>query len=181
MRIKAGELPLKDALTLEAGVQEDGRGRFSKYFDNELFHMLNFTVHEIFASSNRKGVVRGLHFQKPNPQARIVWCPYGKVWDVLVDLRRNSATYLKWHGEELSEENGRGVFVPRGFAHGFVSLTEGAYVLYFADAPYSPETEKGIIYNDRRLGIRWPGLEGKPVLSRRDAGFPEFREKEHSY
>jgi len=181
MNIKTKELPLQDALLLEAGVHKDVRGQFSKYFDNSLFHKLNFAVHEVFASGNKKGVLRGLHFQNPNPQARIVWCPYGKIWDVQVDLRKDSRTYLKWHGEELSGEKGRGVFVPRGFAHGFVALSEEAFVLYIADAPYSPETEKGIIYNDRKLGIKWQGLEGKPVLSERDAGFSKFEEKEHSY
>jgi len=177
-KIKMTELELKGALLLEAFQASDNRGRFTKYFENEMFEKLKFEVRESFASSNLKGVIRGLHFQNPQPQARIVWCPYGKIWDVIVDLRKNSKTYKKWHAEELSDQNKRGLYMPRGFAHGFISLSEGAYVLYLADAPWNPQAEKGIIYNDAALGIRWPKPVKGPIVSKRDAAFTAFRDED---
>jgi len=176
-KIKATELPLKGALLLEAFEARDNRGKFSKYFDDALFRKLKFEVRESFASSNHENVIRGLHFQNPNAQARIVWCPYGKIWDVIVDLRKDSATYRKWHAEELSDENKRGLYIPRGFAHGFLSLSKGAYVLYFADAPWDSQAEKGIIYNDEALGIKWP-VEGAPIISGRDAAFGKLKDED---
>ena len=181
MGIKIAKLPLDGACLLEMFESADERGKFHKYFDAELLKELKFEAREVFASSNRKGVVRGLHLQKPKPQARIVLCPYGRVWDAMVDLRKESKTYLKWHAEELSDANRRGVYVPRGYAHGFLALTDGAYVLYLADAPYDEKSETGIIYNDPSLGIRWP-IEGKkPIMSKRDLGFGKFDERKHAY
>ncbi|RLG20147.1 dTDP-4-dehydrorhamnose 3,5-epimerase [Candidatus Micrarchaeota archaeon] len=180
MRIGMKKLPLGDALLLTVFEHRDERGKFNKYVDSDVLRELKFEVKEVFASSNRKNVVRGLHLQKPNAQARIIWCPYGKVWDVMVDLRKGSETYLKWHAEELSDENGKGVYIPRGFAHGFLSLSEGAYVLYFADSAYDEKVETGIQYDDERIGIKWP-LESRPVLSKRDEGFGKFDEKLHAY
>ncbi|MDO8339828.1 MAG: dTDP-4-dehydrorhamnose 3,5-epimerase [Candidatus Burarchaeum sp.] len=178
MRLKISELPLKGARLLEAFEAEDARGRFSKFFEDALFKELNFTVHEVFASMNKKNVVRGLHFQDPQPQARIVWCPQGRIYDVLVDIRKNSPTFKKWHGVELSGKNKLGIYIPHGFAHGFLSLEKDSYVLYLADAPWSPESEKGIKYDDPALGISWPGLTGKPIQSERDAKFGNFREED---
>lgn len=180
-RIRTSALPLKDALLLDAFQAEDNRGKFTKYFEDALFQELKFETRESFSSSNRTNVIRGLHLQNPKAQARIVWCPYGKIWDVIVDLRKSSPTYLKWHAEELSDTNNHGIYIPRGFAHGFVALSEGAYVLYLADAPYAPDTEKGIIWNDPKIGIKWPKLDGEPILSGRDAKFGMFDEELHSY
>src|SRR3990167_3543804 len=104
MGLKSSGLPLKGARLLETFEADDRRGRFSKFFDDALFRELGFTVHEVFASTNRKNVLRGLHFQNPKPQARIVWCLKGKIYDVLVDIRKNSPTFKKWHGIELSGE-----------------------------------------------------------------------------
>lgn len=178
MGLKSSGLPLKGARLLETFEADDRRGRFSKFFDDALFRELGFTVHEVFASTNRKNVLRGLHFQNPKPQARIVWCLKGKIYDVLVDIRKNSPTFKKWHGIELSGENKRGVYVPRGFAHGFLSLEEGSHVLYLADAAWSPDSEKGIIYNDPGLGIKWPGLKDAQIQSDRDAKFAVFKEED---
>ncbi|MFA6035977.1 MAG: dTDP-4-dehydrorhamnose 3,5-epimerase family protein, partial [Candidatus Micrarchaeia archaeon] len=120
-KIKMTELPLRGAQLLEAFEAADNRGKFTKYFEDDLFRKLKFQMHESFASSNHENVVRGLHFQNPDAQARIVWCPYGKIWDVIVDLRKSSPTYKKWHAEELSDANKRGLYIPKGFAHGFLS------------------------------------------------------------
>ncbi|VVC03155.1 dTDP-4-dehydrorhamnose 3,5-epimerase [Candidatus Burarchaeum australiense] len=178
-KIRTSELPLKGALLLEAFEADDARGRFSKFFEDSLFRQLGFTVHEVFASSNKKDVVRGLHFQNPQPQARIVWCPRGRIYDVLVDIRKGSPTFKKWHGVELGGKGkALGVYVPKGFAHGFLSLEDDSYVLYLADAPWSPASEKGIIYDDPGLDIKWPKMAGRAIQSGRDAAFPAFNEKD---
>ena len=181
MKIKTSALPLEGALLLEVFKHEDLRGKFTKYFENRMFEELDFGVKEMFMSSNRKNVVRGLHLQKPKAQARIVWCLKGRIYDVIVDLRKKSETFKKWHGVELSASNGKGVYVPKGFAHGFLSLEDDSQVLYIANEPYSPETEGGIIYTDPVLNIKWPNMEKPPLMSERDSRFAKFDEEKHAY
>lgn len=132
-------------------------------------------------SASTKGVLRGLHFQINHPQAKLVRVVSGSVFDVVVDLREGSATYGKWVGAVLSAENRRQLFVPRGFAHGFLVLSDFAEFCYKCDEVYHPNDEGGLMWNDPALAIEWPALEGddefdpsKLVLSEKDKVYPPF-------
>lgn len=123
-------------------------------------------------SRSRRNVVRGLHYQLVRPQGKLVSVVEGAVFDVVVDLRRNSATFGAWAGVTLSAENGRQLWVPEGLAHGFLVLSESACSMYKATDYYAPSYERCLLWNDPLLGIRWP-LDGVPVLSDKDrAGLP---------
>ncbi len=122
-----------------------------------------------------KGVVRGLHFQRdPWSQAKLVWVVTGAVFDVIVDMRPGSRTYLRWESFELTAEVPRMLFIPRGFAHGFCTLEENTRVFYKVDAPYRPDVEGGIRWDDPDLAIAWP--TSSPIVSEKDAGLPLLRE-----
>lgn len=134
-------------------------------------------------SSSTKGVLRGLHFQKEHPQAKLVRVVSGRVFDVAVDLRPGSPTYGKWEGVELSAENRRQFFVPRGFAHGFLVLSDTAEFCYKCDDVYYPNDEGGLMWNDPDIGIAWPALEGdatfdpsEVILSEKDGKHASFKE-----
>ncbi len=126
-------------------------------------------------SSSRKGVLRGLHFQKKHPQAKLVRVIKGAVFDVAVDLRKGSETYGKWVGVLLSEENKRQFMIPRGFAHGFVVVSDYAEFAYKCDEVYHPEDEGGIIWNDPDVAIHWPDV-GDIILSEKDKKNPTLAE-----
>lgn len=126
-------------------------------------------------SKSIKGVLRGLHFQKTHPQAKLVRCIEGEVFDVCVDLRKNSKTYGKWESVVLSAEKGNQFMIPRGFAHGFVVLSETATFCYKCDDVYHPEDEGGIIWNDPEIGIAWP-LKNGIILSEKDKNHPRMSE-----
>ncbi|OHE89490.1 MAG: dTDP-4-dehydrorhamnose 3,5-epimerase, partial [Verrucomicrobia bacterium RIFCSPLOWO2_12_FULL_64_8] len=125
-------------------------------------------------SFSRQGTLRGLHFQNPRPQGKLVSVWQGEVWDVAVDLRRQSPTFGRWLGASLSAENKRQFYVPPGFAHGFVVLSEAALFHYKCTNDYSPKDEVGFRWDDPAVGIRWP-VE-RPILSSRDAQAPLLRE-----
>lgn len=164
------------ALLLKAFEKPDERGSFAKYFEESLLERLSFKVDEVFISTNRKGVFRGMHYQAPCPQKKIVWCVKGRVFDVLLDMRRSSPGFGKWVGVELSGKNGKGVYIPEGFAHGFLSLVEGSQVLYVISGEQKPDCERGVRFDDPEVGIKLPDVGVKLVLSERDAAFPGFRE-----
>ena len=132
-------------------------------------------------SSSTRGVLRGLHFQVNHPQAKLVRVVKGEVFDVAVDLREGSPTYGKWEGAVLSAENRKQLFIPRGFAHGFLVLSDVAEFCYKCDDVYHPNDEGGLMWNDPEIGIKWPPLEGddafdptKVVLSEKDKKHPAF-------
>ena len=133
-------------------------------------------------SSSTKGVLRGLHFQRNHPQSKLVRVVSGEVYDVAVDLRPGSATYGKWEGVVLSAENRRQFFIPRGFAHGFLVLSESAEFCYKCDDMYHPDDEGGLMWDDPDIGIEWPGLDGGPLdpasltLSEKDKHYPWLSE-----
>ncbi len=133
-------------------------------------------------SSSVKGVLRGLHFQINHPQSKLVRVVSGEVFDVAVDLRPGSATYGKWEGVVLSAENKRQFFIPRGFAHGFLVLSDTAEFCYKCDDIYHPNDEGGLMWNDPEIGIVWPAMQGdevfdesKIILSDKDKGHPAFK------
>lgn len=136
----------------------DNRGGFVKIFEHQIYSEagINFQLSETFASVSAKNVIRGMHFQLNRPQAKLVSVLKGSVYDIIVDLNMKSRTYKMWQGFELSEENHNVLYVPRGFAHGFMSMSDGACMLYQCDGKYDKETDTGIRYDDRDLNIIWP-------------------------
>jgi dTDP-4-dehydrorhamnose 3,5-epimerase len=155
---------------IEPTVFGDERGFFLESWNEGRFREagLDLTFVQDNHSRSARGVLRGLHFQNPNPQGKLVRVVAGRVWDVAVDVRRSSPDFGKWVGVELSAANKRMFWVPPGFAHGFVSLDDGTDFLYKCTAPYAPADEGAILWNDPAIGIAWP-LEGiEPVLSAKD-------------
>ena len=163
-------LELNDAYLITNFSAGDERGRFTKCFEKSIYEKagIKFQVDETFASVSAKYVVRGMHFQLHNPQAKLVCVVKGKVWDVIVDLRMNSPTYKKWVGVELSSENHQALYVPKGFAHGFLSLEDGTVMLYQCDGVYDKETDTGIMYNEPHINIEWPIDLEETIHSSRD-------------
>ena len=147
----------------------DNRGYFMETYKESDFKEAGIT--NVFVQDNqsksKKGVLRGLHFQKKYPQAKLVRCIEGEVFDVCVDLRKDSPTYGKWEGVILSAEKGNQFMIPRGFAHGFVVLSETATFCYKCDELYHPEDEGGLMWNDPNIGIEWP-YDGEVILSEKD-------------
>ena len=143
-------------------VHGDSRGYFMETYNQR--DMIEAGLDMVFVQDNQsmstKGVLRGLHFQKQYPQTKLVRVIKGKVFDVVVDIRRESSTYGKWHGELLTEENKKQFLIPRGFAHGFLVLSDIAEFCYKCDDFYHPNDEGGIAWNDPVIGIEWPGLKG---------------------
>ena len=154
---------------IEVKTYKDDRGYFMETYKESDFKDagLNYTFVQDNQSSSGKGVLRGLHFQKKHPQAKLVRVLSGEVFDVAVDLRKGSKTYGQWVGEILSGENRRLMMIPKGFAHGFLVLSDIAVFEYKCDDFYHPEAEGGIIWNDPDIAIEWPEI-GSVVLSEKD-------------
>ncbi len=173
MRVTA--TALSEVLLLEPQVFGDDRGFFlesynKRRFDEAAGRDVSFVQDNHSRSS--KGVLRGLHFQlPPNAQGKLIRVIAGAIFDVAVDVRRSSPTFGQWIGEELSAENKRQLWIPEGFAHGFLTLSDTADVLYKASAFYSPADEGSIAWNDPDVAIAWP-LDGEPLLSGKDAAAP---------
>lgn len=144
-------------------VHGDSRGYFMETYNQQNMEAagFNYTFVQHNQSMSTKGVLRGLHFQKQFPQTKLVRVIKGEVFDVVVDLRHDSETYGKWHGELLTEENKRQFLIPRGFAHGFLVLSDIAEFCYLVDDFYHPNDEGGMAWNDPAIGIVWPKLEGE--------------------
>ena len=168
--------PVEGVFILEPQVFGDSRGWFMESWNKSAMEregLFYDFVQDNHSFSAKKGTLRGLHFQRGEwAQAKLVRCVRGAVFDVAVDLRKNSPTYLQWAGAELSAENFRQLLIPRGCAHGFVTLTDDVQFLYKADNHYNKESEGSIRWNDPSLGIAW-GVEN-PVLSDKDAAAPLF-------
>ena len=172
------ELELKGAFLISNFYAGDNRGGFTKSFEKDIYKNagIEFNLNETFASRSMKNVIRGLHFQTHNPQAKLVSVVAGSVWDVIVDLRPDSSTYKKWVAHELSAENHLSFFVPRGFAHGFASLEDNTVMLYQCDGKYDAETDTGIRFDDPVLGIDWPVDDSVAIQSNRDMLLQSFQE-----
>lgn len=156
---------------------EDARGHFARTFSAREFsrHGLNPVLVQSSLSFNKvRGTLRGLHWQAPPYQEdKLVRVTRGRLWDVLVDIRPQSPTFRRWHGEELSADSGTMLYIPAGFAHGFVTLLDETEVLYQISAFYEPSSARGARFDDPAFAIRWPEA-GNRILSERDAGFPPF-------
>ncbi len=168
--------PIKDLLIINPSVYEDNRGYFFESYNQRFFREQG--IYTNFVQDNQsisvKGVLRGLHFQKIAPQAKLVRCIVGEVYDVVVDLRKSSETYKKWFGVKLSEDNMKMMFVPKGFAHGFVTLSDVAVFHYKCDELYMPSSDGGIIYNDPELNIDWGVDVNELILSDKDRVLPKL-------
>jgi dTDP-4-dehydrorhamnose 3,5-epimerase len=169
---------IEGLLFAESTVRKDGRGSFSRLFCHQELQAIigdRSIVQINYSLSETLGVVRGLHFQRPPfMEVKMVRCLRGKVWDVAVDLRKDSPTFLRWHAEVLTPTNARMMIIPEGFAHGFQALCAGSEILYLHTAPYTPSSEGALRYDDPNLKIDWP----IPVTntSHRDASHPYIDE-----
>lgn len=176
MKVQSTSIP--DVLIIEPKVFGDERGFFFESFNQCRWQEvtgLKTTFVQHNHSSSRKNVLRGLHYQVQQPQGKLVRVIAGEVFDVAVDLRKNSPTFGQWVGEYLSAENKRQFWVPEGFAHGFLVLSEKAEFFYLATAYYAPEHERAILWNDPDLNIDWP-LQGTPCLSAKDSTACSFQD-----
>lgn len=167
---------IKDVVVIEPTMFGDERGYFMETYSEKEFSEagLDYKFVQDNQSSSRRGVLRGLHFQKEHPQAKLVRVISGEVFDVVVDLRERSETFGKWVGAMLSAKNKKQLMIPRGFAHGFLVVSEMAEFVYKCDDFYHPEDEGGIMYDS--AGIEWPKIEGELVLSEKDLNHPKLED-----
>ena len=172
-------LDIEGAYIINSFYSEDNRGSFVKPFEKNVFlkNGIDFECNETFISSSEKYVIRGMHFQLYHPQIKLVGVLSGKVYDVLVDLRKDSRTFGQWRGYYLSSENRTSLLIPRGCAHGFISLSENSMVSYQCDGEYDKETDTGIIFNDPDINVQWPVNDlSQAILGSRDRGLMSFSE-----
>jgi dTDP-4-dehydrorhamnose 3,5-epimerase len=174
--MKVTETELKGVLIIEPEVYEDARGFFLETFHQNRYRELG--IRSDFVQDNmsfsKKRTLRGLHFQHPHDQAKLVQAVKGTVFDVIVDIRRGSPTFGKWTGTYLSDENNRQVFIPQGFAHGFCVISEYAVFMYKCSDFYARECERGILWSDPDLNIKWP-VENA-LVSEKDRQLPRLRD-----
>ena len=163
---------------------DDRRGFFSETYSRRKYSELGIEdefVQDNHSLSREVGTLRGLHFQSPpRAQAKLVRCGRGAIFDVAVDIRRGSPTYGQWEGYELTAENGHQLYIPVGFAHGFVTLEPDSEIVYKCSDYYAPETERAILWNDPDIGINWP-TKADPILSDKDAVAPLFSDLESPF
>lgn len=172
-------LDIKGAYMIDLKLFEDNRGNFVRTFCKDSFkEILPEGVEFVqinHSTTLHKGTIRGMHFQvAPDTEDKLIRCINGKVFDVLVDLRENSKTFLKWVAVELSKENRQMIFIPKGCAHGFQTLSADAELIYHHTAYYAPQSDRGILYNDPKLNIKWP-LE-PTIISEKDKKYSSIDE-----
>ena len=180
-KFKRIDTKIEGVYVIEPTVFGDNRGYFMETYSTAEFEEIGITNNFVQdnQSKSRKGVLRGLHFQKENVQAKLVRCIKGEVFDVAVDLRPGSKTYGQWEGVVLSEENKKMFFVPKGFAHGFLVLTDEAEFSYKCDDLYNPTAEGGLKWDDPDVGIEWPLRDMKVedlLTSEKDGKWPSLKE-----
>ncbi len=172
---KFQEQDIKGLILISPFCVYDSRGCFSKPFEKSVFaaHGIDLNPWEELRSYSRKGVLRGLHFQRKHSQDKLVQVLYGAVYDVVVDMRKGSATFGQWRGFNLTAESRQLLYIPKGFAHGFLSLSENTLFSYLCGDRYDSESDRGIRWNDPQLAIDWP-LEqiSHPILSEKDVKLP---------
>lgn len=177
MNVKKTKIP--DVLLIEPKVFGDERGFFLESYNQKSFE--EFGLQQNFVQDNHsrsaRNVLRGLHYQLGRPQGKLIRVVAGAIWDVAVDIRRCSPTFGQWAGEELSSDNKRIFWIPEGFAHGFIVISDSADVLYKATDFYAPSCERSLLWNDPQLGIPWP-LSGEPLLSQKDRAGISFSQAE---
>ena len=177
-KIKVTKCAIEGLCVIEPSVFGDARGYFMETYNQR--DMEEAGLNMVFVQDNQsmsvKGVLRGLHYQKEHPQGKLVRVIRGEVFDVAVDLRPGSETYGQWHGEILSAENKRQFYIPEGFAHGFYVLSDEAEFCYKCTDFYHPGDEGGIRWDDPAIGVRWPLIEGAPlIMSEKDQKWPTLK------
>jgi len=182
-KFKIIETSIEGLYIIEPTVFGDNRGFFMESYNKREFEKIGLDMNFVQDNHSRskKGVLRGLHFQRKHPQGKLVRVIRGKVFDVAVDLRKGSPTFGKWYGIILSDENHLMFYIPEGFAHGFLVLSEEADFFYKCTDFYYPEYDAGIIWNDPDIGIKWPFEEygiKEPILSEKDSKLPRLRDIE---
>ncbi len=172
--MKLRETSLPGAVVIEYQQFSDARGYFLELYHESKLQELGFQHRFVQdnTSFSLNGVLRGLHFQWPNPQGKLVTCLMGRVWDIAVDIREGSPTFGQWHAEMLDSESPSAFYVPEGFAHGFCVVSETALVHYKCTEVYRPECDSGIAWNDPELAIPWPSEH--PTLSEKDRALPKL-------
>ena len=172
-------LAIPDLILVTPKRYGDARGYFSETYRESDYRAVGINgpfVQDNQAFSQQAGILRGLHFQiPPTAQAKLVSCTQGAIFDVAVDLRPGSATFGQYASVELSAENGHQFFVPEGFAHGYLTLTENCRVQYKVSAYYSPDDERGLAWDDPEIGIEWPIADLAPILSEKDMSLPNLK------
>ena len=172
-----------EVFILEPKVFSDNRGYFMESYRDEILNNIAPSFHPVQDNqslSRESGVLRGLHYQMaPKGQAKLLRVLSGAIYDVVVDIRKNSATFGKWQGFELTAENFRQLFVPKGFAHGFCTLLPDTVVFYKTDEYYSPEHDRGVFWNDPAIGVKWPISD--PILSEKDMHNPVLSMAENNF
>ena len=171
------ETNLPGVLVVKPRVFADERGFFLETYNEARYREAGVpcTFVQDNHSRSTKGILRGLHYQITKPQDKLVWCLEGSVFDVAVDVRPGSGTFGQWYGVTLTAEEKNQIFVPAGFAHGFLVLSDTAQVAYKCSRLYAPDDEGGMIWNDPDVGIEWP-YDGQPVLSKKDAALPQLKD-----
>ena len=175
-------LSIPDVILLTPKVFSDERGFFMESYRNSIFkeNGINANFIQDMLSHSKKDILRGLHFQKnPKAQAKIVMVVRGEIFDVVVDIRKNSPTYGKWISEMLSNDNHNLLYIPEGFAHGYCILSDNADIIYKVNKEYSPENESGVIWNDPDLNIKWPC--DNPIISKKDLEYPFLENSDNNF
>jgi len=170
--VPSGKLP--DVLIVEPDVYDDPRGYFFESYRRDTYRERGIAAEFVQdnVSFSKRGVLRGLHYQLGRPQAKLITVPDGEIFDVAVDIRAGSPTFGVWEGFTLSSETCRQLFIPEGFAHGFLVVSETAIVHYKCSDYYAPEEERGIAWNDPTIAVDWPRPD--PIVSGRDAALPSI-------
>jgi dTDP-4-dehydrorhamnose 3,5-epimerase len=178
------ETGIKGLLIIQPKVFTDSRGYFFESFNKNIFGNagIDFNPVQDNESKSSKGVIRGLHYQlNPQAQAKLIRVIEGRIYDVAVDLRKESATFGKWFGTELDSESKKQLMIPRGFAHGFSVLSDIAVIQYKCDNIYNPQLERGINLRDKELNIDWKLGDHSPIISEKDLKNPDFRSAEMNF
>jgi len=181
MAFHFAKLDIPEIILIKPRVFEDERGFFFECFKHSEFAQagINFNFVQDNHSKSQKRVLRGLHYQlEPKAQGKLVRCIRGKIWDVAVDIRKGSPTFGKWIAVELSEENKFMLWIPPGFAHGFIAL-EDSEIIYKCTAEHDPALDRGIVWNDPLIGIKWP--TENPMLSEKDKKLPLLKDAENNF
>ena len=182
MKYDFKRLSIPDLILVSPKIYDDERGFFYELYKESVFIENGVTTKFVQdnISFSKQNVIRGLHYQSnPKAQAKLVSVITGEIFDVAVDIRKNSSTYGKWVGEILSEENHKSLYIPEGFAHGFCVLSDDAYVFYKVTQEYSPEHARGITWNDSKLNITWP--IDTPLLHEKDSQLPLLQDADNNF
>lgn len=174
--MQVSKVPLQDAYLIDVDRRVDHRGFFARTFCQREFQnhgLATVMVQSNLSHNDKKGTLRGMHYQAPPAEeAKLILCTRGRIYDVIVDVRSTSPTFTRWFGVELSADNNRMLYVPEGFAHGFITLEDDSDVMYQVSQFYTPGQERGIRYDDPAIGIKWP--RRVTVISEKDETWPEF-------